>query len=144
MEAGAKRGWQRARLGEIEPAGLAAEPGFWDEWTDDSGYAARWRSVRHRFGIRGFGANAVEGAAGEPLVVPHDETGFGGQEELYLVLRGRARFVCDGEELELGAGELLHVLPEARREATALETPTVLFMVGGVPGGAYTPWPGDS
>jgi len=31
-----------------------------------------------------------------------------------------------------------------KREAVALETPTVVFMVGGVPDGPYRPWPGDT
>ena len=138
-----ERGWKVARLEEIPAVGLAADPSYWQQWARDPGYGRRWHSIRHRFGITGFGVNAYEAAAGEELVVPHEETEFGGQEELYLVLRGRARFVCDGEEVELGEGELLYVRPEVTREARALETPTVLFMVGGVPGGPYAPWPGD-
>ena len=136
-------GWRRARLDEIPSAGLAADPAYWQEWARDPGFGKGWRSIRQHFGIRGFGVNASEAAAGEELVVPHDELEFGGQEELYVVVRGRARFVCDGDEVELGEGELLYVRPEVEREARALETPTLLFMVGGVPGGAYAPWPGD-
>ena len=74
------------------------------------------------------------------LVVPHDELGEGEQnEELYLVVEGRARFVCDGETVELGRGEVLYARPGVRREAVALETPTMLFIVGGRPGKAYSP-----
>jgi hypothetical protein len=42
--------------------------------------------------------------AGQELIVPHDETSFGGQEEVYVVVRGRARFVCDvpGKPYERG------------------------------------------
>jgi mannose-6-phosphate isomerase-like protein (cupin superfamily) len=53
------------------------------------------------------------------------------------VLRGRARFVCDGHELELAAGEVLYCGPEVHREAIALETSTLLFLVGGLPGSPY-------
>lgn len=141
---GEGQGWRRARLSDIPALGLAADRSYWRQWARDPGYPRTWRSIRHHLGISGFGVNAVEAEAGEELVVPHDEVAFGGQEELYLVLRGRARFVCDGEEVEVGEGELLYVRPEVRREARALETPTVLFMVGGVPGGPYRPWPGDS
>ena len=139
-----RNGWEVARLEEIPAIGLASDPSYWQQWAHDPGYGQRWHSIRHYFGITGFGVNANEASAGEELVVPHDETELGGQEELYLVLRGRARFVCDGEEVELGVGELLYVRPEVEREATALETPTVVFMVGGAPGGPYRPWPGDS
>jgi hypothetical protein len=77
---------------------------------------------------------------GELLVVPHDELGEGEQnEELYLVVEGRARFVCDGETVELGPGEVLFARPGVKREATALDTPTMLVIVGGRPGEPYAP-----
>ncbi len=139
-----ERRWSLARLEKIGPLGLASDPAYWRRWARDPRYGRRWRSIRHHFGITGFGVNANEAAAGEELVVPHDEVEFGGQEELYLVLRGHARFLCDGEEVELRPGELLYVRPEVKREAVALETPTVVFMVGGVPDGPYRPWPGDT
>ncbi len=138
-----EQGWQRARLDEIPAGGLAADRNYWRQWARDPGYPRTWRSIRHYFGLTAFGVNAVEAEAGEELVCPHHELDFGGQEELYLVLRGRALFLCDGREVELEEGELLFVRPQVRREARALETPTVLFMVGGVPGGPYRPWPGD-
>jgi uncharacterized cupin superfamily protein len=97
-------------------------------------------------GVESFGVNAFDAHEGELLVIPHDELGEGEQqEELYLVVEGRARFVCDGETLELGPGEVLFAKPGVRREATALETPTMIFMVGGRPGQAYTPpiWAAD-
>ena len=96
--------------------------------------------VRGFFGVESFGVNAFEAHEGELLVVPHDELGEGEQqEELYLVVEGRARFVCDGEPLELGSGEVLYARPGVRREATALETPTMLVIVGGRPGQPYAP-----
>jgi uncharacterized cupin superfamily protein len=130
-------GWRTARLDEIPALGDASDPSYWRPWARDAGYGRSWHSIGHHFGIEGFGVNAYEAAAGEELVVPHEETEFGGQEELYLIVRGRASFVCDGEELELGEGELLHVPPEVQREAKALATPTVVFMVGGIPGAPY-------
>jgi uncharacterized cupin superfamily protein len=132
-------GWRTARIGEIPPAERSADPAYWKEWTDDEGYAARWHSIREHFGIQSFGVNACHGTAGEELVVPHDEVAFGGQEELYLVVEGRARFECDGEQIELGAGELLYLQPQVQRAGIALETPTTVFMVGGVAGKAFQP-----
>ena len=130
-------GWRTARLEEI---GTRYEPGFWDPWAREPRYGERWRSIGGHFGIRGFGVNAYDAAEGEELIVPHTETDYGGQEELYLVVRGRARFTCDDEEVELGEGELLHVRPEVMRAATALATPTLLLMGGGTPGQPYTLW----
>ena len=102
--------------------------------------------VRGHLGVASFGVNAFEAHEGELLIVPHDELGEGEQqEELYLVVEGRARFVCDGEPVELGPGELLYARPGVRREAIALESPTTLFIVGGRPGEAYAPpiWASD-
>jgi mannose-6-phosphate isomerase-like protein (cupin superfamily) len=134
-----EKSWQTGRIDEIRAASPADEPSYWKEWTEDEGYAARWHSIREHFGIEAFGVNACEGAAGEELVVPHEEVSFGGQEELYAVVQGRARFIVDGEEVELGPGGLLYVPPRVRRAGTALETPTTLLMVGGVAGKPFEP-----
>ena len=98
----------------------------------------RWYAIRQAFGITAFGIAATEAADGESLIWPHTEAQYG-HEELYLVLEGRARFLFEGEgEVEVGRHQLLYVRPELGRGAIALETPTVLFMVGGKPG-AYEP-----
>jgi mannose-6-phosphate isomerase-like protein (cupin superfamily) len=131
-----RKGWQVARLDEI---GSDRSPEWWREWARDPNYGRNWRQIRQHFGITGFGVNANEAAAGEELVVPHEEVSYGCQEELYFIARGRARFTCDDDEVELGQGDLLYVRPEVMREAVALETPTVVFMVGGKPG-AYAPF----
>jgi hypothetical protein len=139
------RAWRSARLREIPAAGSSGDPGYWGEWTEDPGYPGRWHSVREHLGIEAFGANACHAAAGEEVVVPHDESSFGGQQELYAVVEGRVRFSCDGEEVELGPGEVLFLPPEVRRAGTALETPTTVLMVGGVPGKPYEPdWEDDA
>jgi uncharacterized cupin superfamily protein len=102
--------------------------------------------VRGFFGVESFGANAFQAHEGELLVVPHDELGEGEQqEELYLVIEGRARFVCDGETVELGRGDVLLARPGVMREAVAAESPTMLLIVGGRAGEAYSPpiWASD-
>jgi mannose-6-phosphate isomerase-like protein (cupin superfamily) len=151
-------GWKIARLDEIP--GAAGLPGFSREeymtgmaeraphilerWADAEarfeGANRKTHAVRGFFGVESFGVNAFEAHEGELLVVPHDELGEGEQqEELYLVVEGRARFVCDGEAAELGPGEVLYARPGVHREAVALETPTMIFMVGGRPGQPYSP-----
>jgi uncharacterized cupin superfamily protein len=151
-------GWKVARLSEIP--GAAELPGFSrDEYLEEMKLRAphileRWEDAASRFeganrkthavrgflGIKSFGVNAFEAHAGELLVVPHDELGEGEQqEELYLVVEGRAHFDCDGQTVELGPGEVLFARPGVKRHAVAAETPTLVFMVGGRPGEAYTP-----
>jgi hypothetical protein len=156
--------WKTARLREIP--GRSELPGFstkeyleamaeraphiLERWADaDARFESanyKMHDVRRFLGIESLGANAFEAHEGEMLVVPHDELGEGEQqEELYLVVEGTARFVCDGTAVELGPGELLYAGVGVKREAVALETPTVLFVVGGRPGEAYSPpiWASD-
>jgi mannose-6-phosphate isomerase-like protein (cupin superfamily) len=157
-------GWKVARLRDIparsDAPGFSPEeykqamaeraPNILERWADA---AARFEhanrkthDVRGFLGVESFGVNAFEAHEGELLIVPHDELGEGEQqEELYLTVEGRARFVCDGETVELGPGDVLYARPGVKREAIALETPTMLVIVGGRPGEAYTPpiWASD-
>jgi hypothetical protein len=102
------------------------------------------KPVRRHLGIEAFGANArVARAAGEVLVMPHDERAGGpfgteGHEELYVVLRGRATFTVDGNEVDAPAGTLVFVRdPALERSAVAAEPDTAVLAVGGAPGVAY-------
>ena len=116
-----------------------AAPGFWDEWAREADFGRSWHSIGEHFGIGGFGVNANEADAGRELIVPHTETEYGEQEELYVILRGRARFTCDGEAVELGPGGMLWVEHEVTRDAVALEDGTLVLCVGGTPGRPYEP-----
>ena len=118
-----------------------AAPGFWDEWARERDFGRSWHSIGEHLGIAGFGVNANEADAGRELIVPHTETAYGEQEELYVIIRGRARFTCDGDAVELGPGGMLWVQHEVQREAVAVEDGTLVLCVGGTPGRPYTPEP---
>ena len=98
-----------------------------------------WRPVRRRFGIRAFGVNAYTALGpGGQIVEEHAEATLE-HEEIYFVLRGRARFTIDGDEHELGPGELVFVRdPQLRRGAIALDEDTVVLALGGRPGAPHT------
>jgi tetratricopeptide (TPR) repeat protein len=97
-----------------------------------------WRPVRHHLGISAFGVNAwTANAAGDRIVNEHDEADE--DEELYLVLEGRARFEIDGEAVDAPAGTLVFVPPGVRRTAFAEEPKTTILAIGAEPGKAYTP-----
>ncbi len=136
---GSMPGWKLANLADIPALGPAAEREYWERWTPDPTFGRNWHSVRRHLGIEGFGANANEADAGELLVVPHAGDDHAGQEEIYVLLKGRARFVCDGVEVEVGEGDVLFVPPDVAREAVALASPTRIFVVGGIPGAPYRP-----
>lgn len=91
-----------------------------------------WRPVRDHLGITAFGVNAFLGAQpGERVVERHDEEG--GHEELYVVVRGAARFVLDDAEHEVPAGSVVHVAPGTLREAFATQADTAVLVVGAAP-----------
>jgi tetratricopeptide (TPR) repeat protein len=102
--------------------------------------------VRIPLGISSFGINAYAAReAGGALIEDHDElgAGAGGHEEVYLVLKGHARFVVDGEELDGPSGTFVFVPePATRRSATAVEAGTTVLVVGGTRGEAFeaSPW----
>jgi hypothetical protein len=112
-----------------------------DEIDEISDGRAPSRPVRYHFGITSFGANAwIAREAGDRIINEHDEAEEGdGQEELYLVQRGRARFEFDGESVEAPAGTLVFVRPGVKRTAFAEEPGTTILALGGTPGKAYEP-----
>ena len=99
------------------------------------------RPVRLHFGITSFGVNAWTGhEAGDRIINEHDEAEEeDGQEELYLVQHGRARFELDDERVEAPTGTLVFVRPGAKRTAFAEEPGTTIIALGGTPGKAFEP-----
>jgi tetratricopeptide (TPR) repeat protein len=99
-----------------------------------------WRPVRHHFGITAFGVNAWTARdAGHQIINEHDESEPGSNEELYLVLRGRAVFELDGDRVVAPAGTLVFARPGVKRTAFAEEPETTIIAIGGTPGKAYEP-----
>jgi tetratricopeptide (TPR) repeat protein len=94
-------------------------------------------NIRRHFDIRGFGVRANRAVGDGHVVGEHDELGLGasGQEELYLVLSGKATFNIDGEPVYGTAGTLVFVRdPAVKRNAIAKEEGTTVLAIGGTPG----------
>jgi quercetin dioxygenase-like cupin family protein len=119
--------WQVADVDEIPPVK--------EDWPQT------WKSVRHRFGITGFGVNAVTKDAGNVLIPEHDET-ESGQQELYFVHAGEVKATLDGEEVTVRAGSFVHCEPGAKRKFESTASPTTLIVIGATPGKPYEvgPW----
>lgn len=104
--------------------------------------------LRTELGIGSFAINAVRaGSAGTQIIREHTETGPGadGQEELYLVLAGHALFTVAGDELDAPHGTAVHVSdPGTTRGAVATQDGTIIVIVGGRPGEAFRPSPGEA
>jgi tetratricopeptide (TPR) repeat protein len=125
-----------AHLDELEPAPRVAPSADGRERFD----------VRRRLGITAFGIAAFRAPEGVDVIGEHDETLFGeaGQEELYFVVSGEARFEVDGEVVDAPTGALVQVQPTARRKATATAEGTTILVVGGTSGKAYEPGPAEA
>jgi mannose-6-phosphate isomerase-like protein (cupin superfamily) len=116
-------GYAVAHLDEIDEQNDGREP---------------WRPVRHHFGITSFGVNAWTGRnAGDRIINEHDEAEE--NEELYVVLQGRAVFELDGERVDAPPGTLVIADPGVKRTAFAEEPETTIIALGGTPGQAYEP-----
>jgi tetratricopeptide (TPR) repeat protein len=104
---------------------------FDEESVPIDGGRLQWVPVRRRLGIGSFGINAYRAAdAGDGVVENHVESP--GQEELYIVVRGRARLVVGDETVDAPAGSAVFVpQPDVRRSGVALEDGTVVLAVGG-------------
>ena len=96
--------------------------------------------LRRTTGFRPFGVNAWLGArAGDRIIERHREQD--GDEELYVVVRGRATFTLGDETFDAPSGTLVHATPGTLREAFAADDDTIVLAVGAKPGKAWQPAP---
>jgi quercetin dioxygenase-like cupin family protein len=116
-------GWRAVALDEIE-----AVP-----WR---GTELVWHPVRGALGTRivGMGGFTAD-RAGQVVIEGHTESEDGlGHEEVYVVLRGRARFTLDDTEIDAPAGTFVVVDdPGVFRSAVATEAGTAVLALGGPP-----------
>jgi tetratricopeptide (TPR) repeat protein len=117
------------------------ETGSLDE-IEGIGSAGAWKPIRRHFGIGAFGVNAYrpENEDGQ-IIGEHDEL-TSGQEELYVVVSGRAAFMVDGDEIEAPTGTLVFVRdPAVKRSAVAKDPDATILAIGATPGVAFSPSP---
>ncbi len=103
-------------------------------------HGLEWRPIRRRFDIHAFGCNAYTAEkVGDWIVEEHTE-GTNRHQELYFVVRGRARFTLGGEELDAPAGTLIFLSdPDVTRVAVAEEKGTTVLALGARPDAPFTP-----
>jgi hypothetical protein len=111
-----------------------------DEIKEFADAGCHYRPIRHHLGITAFGVTAwTARTAGEPVINEHDEDDATADQELFLVLRGRAVFEVDGDRVEAPAGTLVFAPPRTKRMAFATEDGTTILALEGTPGRAYQP-----
>jgi tetratricopeptide (TPR) repeat protein len=135
-------------LSLAEAGAAAADGGFGLDTAIDPDTGRRGRVfVRRDLDIGSFGVNAYyQAISGAFVIGEHDELGPGASahEELYLVVSGGATFTVDGDEVEAPRGTAVFVSdPASKRAARATEDGTIVVVVGGRRGEAFTPGPGE-
>ena len=105
-------------------------------------------NLRRTLDIGAFGVGAAfQRRTGETVIPDHHEAGPGGDrhEELYVVVRGGARFTVGGEEIDAPQGTALFLHdPGAMRTAVATADDTIVLAVGGPRDHAYRTTPAAS
>jgi hypothetical protein len=102
---------------------------------------SRLGRVRHELGITEFGVSSwTADNVGDQLVPEHAEGQEGDPEELYVVVRGRARFQVGDDAFDAPQGTCV-LVPAGpnRRTAHAEEAGTIVLAIGAAPGKAYEP-----
>ena len=68
---------------------------------------------------------------------PEHEHSESGQEEVYLVLRGRCELAVEGERIALDPDTIVRVGPNSKRTFYTGDQPARILALGGVPGAVY-------
>jgi quercetin dioxygenase-like cupin family protein len=103
-----------------------------DEFEEMEGSgSATWRLARKTLGAESFGFNIVDIAPGGQIP-EHNHTGDN-QEEVFVILDGRATIVADGEEHEAPAGTFCRYAPEVNRTIRNHSDAPVRALLIGVP-----------
>lgn len=106
---------------------MTAVPTVSDGEPDD----ALWYPLQHALGIATFGLNLFLATRPEQALVEEHDERESGQQELYLILEGRAVFDLDGEQIRVDGGTAVAVTdPSVRRSAKALAPGTKLLIIG--------------
>jgi len=94
----------------------------------DPNHGERFLSLRRALGVTSFGINQILLQPGQRMRIHRHRR----QEEVYLVLEGALTVAIEGDEIELGRGELMRVAPEVRRQLINYgPEPVLLLALGG-------------
>jgi uncharacterized cupin superfamily protein len=99
-----------------------------------------WAALNAPLGLDAFGVNVVEPAPESLGDIAHDEADTS-QQELFVVISGRARFTIGDDVLEAGPGTAIGVgNPAVPRGYEALEPGTRVLCIGAQPSGGPVDW----
>lgn len=90
-------------------------------------------------GVTAWGMNVIKLDPNCTSYPNHDHTDDG-QEEVYVLLKGKVKFIAGEDESELEPGMMVRVSPEQKRKfVTGPEDGATLLAISNTPGKAYKP-----
>jgi quercetin dioxygenase-like cupin family protein len=99
-------------------------------------FGGHMRRARAGLGVTSFGMQILEIPPNAAQYPEHDHS-HDSQEEVYLVLQGRATLQVGGEDYVLEPGVLARVGPTEKRKIVTGEDSATVLALGGVPGEVY-------
>jgi mannose-6-phosphate isomerase-like protein (cupin superfamily) len=99
-------------------------------------FAGGMRRARSALGVTSFGMQVLELPANLERYPAHDHA-EGGQEEVYVVLRGAGEIEIDGERIPLDTETMVRVGPAVTRKLWPGPEGMRVLALGGTPGEAY-------
>jgi uncharacterized cupin superfamily protein len=102
----------------------------------EGAFRGTFKRARAELGVEAFGMQVMDLPPNLTQFPAHDHS-HSGQEEVYLVLRGRCELEVEGERIALDPDTIVRVGPSSKRTFYTGEEPARVLALGGVPGAAY-------
>lgn len=89
-------------------------------------------------GVTAWGMNIIKMEPNCANYPDHDHVADG-QEEVYVILKGKVKFKAGEDEFELEPGMMVRVGPKQKRKFVTAEDGVTILAMGATPGKAYPP-----
>ncbi|MFL5819288.1 MAG: cupin domain-containing protein [Solirubrobacteraceae bacterium] len=100
-------------------------------------FGGGFKRARAELGISAFGMQVLEMPPNVDGQYPEHDHASDGQEEVYVVLRGKAELDVEGERIPLDPGTMVRVGPSTTRTIRTGAEGARILALGGRPGHAY-------
>ena len=101
-------------------------------------FLGSFKRARAELGVSSFGIQVMDLPANLEQYPEHDHADDG-QEEVYVVLRGKAEIDIEGERIPIDPETIVRVSSGTKRKIYTGDEPVRLLALGGVPGKTYEP-----
>jgi mannose-6-phosphate isomerase-like protein (cupin superfamily) len=101
-------------------------------------FLGAFKRARAELGVSSFGMQVMDLPPNLDQFPEHDHADDG-QEEVYVVMRGKAEIDIDGERIQMDPDTIVRVSSGTKRKIYTGDEAVRILALGGVPGKAYQP-----